>query len=142
MIKLTVEIPAPVEVAWVYITETAHLRCWWNDGVQLDPVIGGTFSEPWTDAAGRPMVTSGKVLSLKKFQELRLSWSDEGCGWPVETEVTFELEETPRGTRLTLTHGGWQGFRENDRDHLVDMHRQGWSEHLRNLAAYALRDAA
>lgn len=142
MIKLTVDIPVPVQVAWIYLTETAHLRCWWNDGVELEPVIGGNFREPWTDARGRPMVTSGKVLGIKQFHELRLSWSDEGCAWPVETEVVFELEETPRGTRLTLNHGGWQGFRENDRDHLVELHREGWSQHLRSLAAYALRDAA
>jgi uncharacterized protein YndB with AHSA1/START domain len=117
------------------LTEKAQLKNWWNQGVHLDPQSGGNFEEPWTDAKGRRTVTRGTVLRIDPPRMLRLSWSDED--WPIETEVSVELATTPSGTRLALSHAGWQAFPEDDRDYLVEAHRTGWSQHLNNLRTYA-----
>lgn len=135
MIEMTVEIPASVNTAWDCLTETVHLRRWWNAGISLNAVPGGHFEEPWIDAEGTPVITSGTVLGLKALSELRLSWAN--ADWPIETEVTIELKRTAQGTRLILTHGGWSAFPEGDRAHLIATHRAGWARHLRNLATYA-----
>ena len=137
MIEMTIDILAPIDEAWGCLTETAHLRRWWNDGVRLEAIPGGHFEEPWTDATGTPVLTSGTVLDLKAPRELRLTWAD--TDWPIETEVIIELKKSARGTRLTLTHGGWSAFPEGDRAHLIATHRAGWARHLQNLACYAGR---
>lgn len=132
---MTIEIPASIDEAWNYLTETAHLRQWWNNGISLDASLGGHFEEPWTDPLGKPAVTSGTVLNLKAPRAMHLSWAD--ADWPIETEVFIELKPSGKGTRLTLTHGGWSAFPEGDRSYLISSHRDGWSRHLENLASYA-----
>lgn len=137
MITIRTEIPAPIETAWILLTDVRHLRRWWNRDIRLDAVPGGTFTEPWTDAFGRPRLTTGEVLGLHRPREIRLSWGDPD--WPLATEVTVDLHEIPGGTALTLTHGGWSAFPEGDRDHLIATHRADWQRHLERLAAYAER---
>lgn len=135
MISICTKIAAPIETAWILLTDVRHLRHWWNRNIRLDPVPGGTFIEPWTDSLGRPRLTTGEVLGLKRPNEFRLSWS--APDWPLATEVTVDLHETPGGTAVTLTHGGWSAFPEGDRDDLIEIHRAGWQRHLDRLAAYA-----
>ena len=137
MIKIDCEIAAPIERVWACLTETAQLRNWWNQGVRLDPRHGGSFEEPWTDAEGHQTVTRGTVLGIYPPRKLQLSWTDED--WPIETEVSLELQptRTGSGTRLALSHAGWQAFPEDDRDDLEEAHRSGWSHHLENLRTYA-----
>lgn len=125
---MSIEIAAPIDRTWSCLTSPAHLRRWWNENVTLDAVPGGRFEEP-TTAAG------GSVLDLKEKRELRLTWT--GPDWPIETEVTIRLDRGDARTRLMLTHGGWSAFPEDDRAHLIALHRAGWDRHLRNLADYA-----
>lgn len=128
MIDMSIDIAAPIDRTWSCLTSPAHLRRWWNENVTLDAVPGGRFEEPGT-AAG------GSVLDLKEKRELRLTWT--GPDWPIATEVTIRLDRGDAHTRLMLTHGGWSAFPEDDRAHLIALHRAGWDRHLRKLADYA-----
>ena len=134
-IVLTIDIAAPRGVVWRSLTETSCIRAWWNPGVSLAPRVGGRFSEPWRDADGREVVTSGEVVQLVEPELLVLTWAD--ADWVVDTTVRVQLTEQVGVTRLQLAHAGWAQFTEDVRGGLVANHTAGWRRHLRALKAYA-----
>ncbi len=129
------EIRAPRELVWRSLTEEERIAEWWGDHVSLEARPGGRFTERWTDANGREVVTSGRVVLMDASQTLELTWADED--WDELTRVLFRLEEAADDTtRLTLEHSGWEGFPVSAREGLVRTHASGWSRHMANLKAY------
>lgn len=131
----TIDIAAPRGVVWRCLTETSCIRAWWNPGVSLAPRVGGRFTEPWRDADGREVVTSGEVVQLVEPETLVLTWAD--ADWIAETTVWVQLTEQGGGTHLELVHAGWEQFPEDERSGLVANHSAGWQRHLQALKAYA-----
>jgi uncharacterized protein YndB with AHSA1/START domain len=73
----------------------------------------------------------GEVLEVQPGRLLRVSFGWEG-GSPVPgaSTLTFTLEPTERGTRLTLVHDGLADAERADHDH-------GWEHYLGRLATVA-----
>ncbi len=132
-----VEIRAPRELVWRSLTEEERIAEWWGPHVSLEARPGGCLTERWTDAVGREVVTSGKVLQLIAPRTLELRWADED--WDGPTRVLLRLEGGADATRLTVEHSGWEAFPPLLREELIGAHAAGWSEHLANLAAYSQR---
>ncbi|MBV8533383.1 MAG: SRPBCC domain-containing protein, partial [Verrucomicrobia bacterium] len=53
----------------------------------------------------------------------KLVYSFKAVAAKVETLVTFGLEQVSNGTRLILTHSGWEGLAEQS---VFEMFEQGW----------------
>jgi len=130
------EIQAPRNLVWRSLTEKERIAEWWGGHVSLDPRPGGCFTERWTDAGGREVVTSGEVVRMEAPRTLELAWADDD--WDEPTRVLFRLEEDAEDTtRLTLEHSGWEAFPPSARGELVRAHAAGWSRHVTNLEAYS-----
>ncbi|WP_417317065.1 SRPBCC family protein [Emcibacter sp.] len=137
MISLTLPIMADPATVWACLTENKHLTKWWDDGVSLEPRVGGAFEERWFDRKGNEKITRGTVKALEKDSKLHLTWTDED--WEVDTEVVVTLTPAETGTELTLSHTGWEGFMGDLMDTLRETHEAGWQSHLHNLKSYAER---
>jgi uncharacterized protein YndB with AHSA1/START domain len=107
---------------------------WWGDDVTLDPIIGGQFSEPWSDGAGERR-TSGTITGMEPPHLLAMSWKDED--WSFETGVVITIAGEGDRAIVLLQHGGWEAAPADERGRLISDHRSGWPRHLRNLAACA-----
>ncbi len=133
-IVISLDLARPAEEVWAGLTGARHLAHWWGDYVELDAVPGGRLVERWRDAAGRLVETAGVVTRCESPRRLEITWADDG--WPVETRVSFRLEDTPAGTRLTLEHAGWDCFPGEEGWRLLRDHADGWARHMRSFSAY------
>ncbi len=130
------EIRAPRELVWRSLTEEERIAEWWGGYVSLEARPGGRFTERWTDAGGRKVVTSGGVIRMEAPRTLELTWADEDWGEP--TRVLLRLEEAADDTtRLTLEHSGWEAFPLSAREPALRAHASGWSRHVASLQAYS-----
>ena len=131
---LRLRISRPVEAVWAGLTERQRMAQWWGEHVDLEAEPGGRFVERWSNDAGRPVETVGRVTRFAPPQCLEMTWADDD--WPVTTCVSVRLEAAPDGTWLTLEHSGWDRFPGNDGAKLRDEHAVGWARHLRALESY------
>jgi uncharacterized protein YndB with AHSA1/START domain len=101
-------LPHPREKVWRALTDPDLLAAWLmpND---FRPVVGHrfTFRAVPMPEQGFDGVVRCEVLALEPPQLLRISWSSGR----LDTVVTWQLVAEGRGTRLFLTH---EGFDETD----------------------------
>jgi uncharacterized protein YndB with AHSA1/START domain len=107
---------------------------WWNEGVTLQPRVGGQFFEPWSDGVTLHR-TTGIVTKIDPPRLLAMTWRDDD--WKFETNLTITVTSQRGGALISLRHIGWEGAPVEMQARLVSDHREGWSGHLRNLAACA-----
>jgi uncharacterized protein YndB with AHSA1/START domain len=130
-LRLEQEVAAPPARVWEALIRPA---LWWNDGVTLEPAIGGQFFEPWTEG-GVAHRTFGIITAFEPPHRLAMTWKDED--WAFETEVTITIAAQQNKTLVSLRHHGWDAAPAEERDRLIAGHRSGWSRHLKSLAACA-----
>lgn len=103
------------------VAEPERLRQWYFDDVELEPHEGGTLQFKGIEGVVRATVR--RVVPDDEFAfEFHAPW------WGL---VVFGVEATPKGTRLHLTHEGFEG-----REDWLDRFAWGWDSHLKNLKAY------
>ena len=137
-IEEAITLAADLRRIWRAIVDAEDRSHWWGY-FHLDARPGGCFEERWTDGAGRPRVTSGRVTKLVEPTTLCLSWSDDG--WTAATDVEIQLRQADCGTStVRVRHSGWERLQACDG--LVEQHREGWKAHLRDLRDHLGRQAA
>ena len=137
VVRAEVEIAAPPKAVFRALTEPAELGSWWGsaDLYQtrnwvMDLRVGGKWRAEAIGAdGGDASIVRGEVLELDPPRLLSYSWEPSWDGF-VRTIVRYELTETPRGTKVQLTH---RGFAEGAS--LTD-HAQGWERVLGWLEAH------
>ncbi|AXS38903.1 SRPBCC domain-containing protein [Breoghania sp. L-A4] len=138
-IRIELDLPIPIEAAWILLSTPEALSIWWGAHVTLDARAGGHFREEW-ERDGQPVVTNGTVLRCEPPALLEMTWADNS--WSGQSRVRIMLEETPpredpNGCRLILEHCDWQHVRTDDPAALIAAHARGWQRHLQKLAALA-----
>jgi uncharacterized protein YndB with AHSA1/START domain len=131
-----VELTAPVDAVHDALATAKGLRGWWSTDVAREP--DGHLRLRWS-ASDFLLI---RVDRAEPPYELDWSFVDQRDGnlpqadeW-VGTRASFRLEETPHGTRLTLTHcgltpldcasictGGWDRFLGSSLKRLVETGR-------------------
>ena len=138
MILATVSIAAPPERVFRAITEPGEIVRWrgseelyrtTNHVADLRP--GGAWRSEGKGADGTPFAVEGEFILVEPPHRLSMSWRPGWDGGNVTT-VTFLLEPTEAGTRLTLRHEGFGDRAEPCRDHA-----DGWERVLGWLAGHA-----
>jgi uncharacterized protein YndB with AHSA1/START domain len=127
-------IAAPSDVTWRALVDADQRRQWWSY-LDLDPVVGGRFTERWTGPDGKEGVTAGSVLEVIDRRLLRLTWSD--ADWPTPTTVDITMSPMPEGTLVRVRHSGFERLPDGRR--LAGEHAAGWRAHLSNLRSVAER---
>lgn len=96
---------SPAKV-WRALTEPELLARWLmpND---FAPRVGHRFTLRTDPGPGFDGIVHCEVLEFEPERRMTWSWR----GGPLDTEVSFLLDEVPHGTRLRVAHTGFGGLR-------------------------------
>jgi uncharacterized protein YndB with AHSA1/START domain len=125
--ETSVDLPAPVEEVFRYLTDPAAMVRWMGQHATLEPAAGGTFE---VDINGVPV--RGRYLEIDPPRRIVVSWGVAGSADlpPGTTEVEFTLTPAGGGTRLRLVHRNLPASQ-------APMHGTGWTHFLDRLAVAA-----
>jgi uncharacterized protein YndB with AHSA1/START domain len=125
-IHRSIEIHAPPTVVWSWLATQEALRRWLSPNLEIDLRVGGAYRflgpdhETWI---------GGKVLELKPEDRLILSWIEEGRDWAYPKRLVISLAPTRAGTRVTLSHEGFESIGTSDWRATMEDYRQGADRH-------------
>jgi uncharacterized protein YndB with AHSA1/START domain len=119
----SIVIHVPVQKVWDEITKTGSVqRPLYNTVLDIDLEPGGRLRYSSPDR--RRVFVAGEVLEVDPPRRLKHTYIFTMKPEPA-TVVTWELEEVPEGTLVTLTHGGWTSTHT-----APEKHEAGWREIL------------
>ena len=144
-IEREIQIEAAPDVVYQVVSRPEHLREWWPDDAELDPVPGGTGTITFGDrSTPNAIVEPLTVVEADPPRRFSFRWiADDGePARPGNSMlVTFDLEPSGAGTLLRFSETGfrekgWEAavLEEQYRDHV-----SGWDHFLPRLVAYVDR---
>ena len=107
-IHIVREYPHPRAKVWRALTDPDLIRRWLMRPEGFAPVVGNRFKLMAKPMRGWRGFVECEVLEAEENERLRYSWVGNDDQAPME--VSFTLEDTPAGTRLTFLHTGFTGF--------------------------------
>ena len=127
-LRLSRSFAAPRDRVFRASIAPAQLARWWGPkgftvpACTLDVRVGGAWRTVMRSPEGKDHIVSGVYREITPPERLVFTWAHEEEGTRGhETLVTIELAETPGGTRLELTHEGFESERARD------LHGEGWA---------------
>lgn len=139
-IRKEVEIAAEPERVWQFVGTQDGLQKWWlPNQVLLEERLGGRYEERGVGGSGRAFRLSGTVVAYDPPRRLELSCRGEqgGVSWPAETRITVALEAIPRGTRVTVTHSGFDALPAEYAEEARRGFEAGWQRVMERLPRIA-----
>ena len=122
----SIDMQAPPSVVWRWMATQQALRMWFSPSLEIDLQVGGAYRFFGPD--GKTWI-SGEVLELKPEDRLILSWIEEGGDWVHPKRLVITLAPTAAGTRVTLTHEGFDGIGTPDWRATMEDYRHGADQH-------------
>lgn len=142
-IERELHIDASPEVVYEVVSSPEHLREWWPDDAELDPVPGGTgrvvFGDPGSPDAKAEALTVVEADPPRRFS-FRWVYDVGATAAPGNSLlVTFDLEPSGDGTLLRFSESGFRerGWEAAVLEEAYADHARGWDHFLPRLAAYA-----
>lgn len=125
--RTSVDIAAPPDRIYPYLTQPENILTWMGDHAVLDPTPGGEFS---LDINGIPV--RGRYLELDPPYRVVISWGHAGSTIlpPGASTVEINLTPIPGGTRVSLVH-------RNLPPEEAQTHAVGWPHFVKRLATAA-----
>jgi uncharacterized protein YndB with AHSA1/START domain len=125
-----VDIKATPERVFRALT-TSELTKWWGSDelyrtttFTMDLRPGGAWRSQGVGSDGSPFSVSGEVVAVDAPHTLVQTWAPDWDPGP-PTTITWRLEATDTGTRVTLRHTGFEGRAQS-----CDGHAMGWERVL------------
>ncbi|MCB9674686.1 MAG: SRPBCC domain-containing protein [Alphaproteobacteria bacterium] len=127
-IVVTNTFPEPVALVWKALTDAPSMRQWFFEPITaFEPVIGHvTEFVVAVDGIDYPHLWN--VLEVEPGRRLAYRWRYPGFAG--DSTVTWELAESPGGTRVTLTHVRHEPFPEDNPIFSRDAARGAWEYYL------------
>lgn len=154
-IEKTATLKAPLANVWKAISDSSAFGTWFGmtiDGpfVEGKTVMGAIAKTQVDEEIAKhqePFVGMRCELRIERITPLKLfafRWHpgakpDTGPDAPT-TLVTFELEEVPGGTRLTITESGFDALPLEERAKAFTENEGGWEAQLSLIAKYLARE--
>lgn len=144
-IEREIHIDASPEVVFEVITQPEHLREWWPDEADIEPVPGAVGELVWRgDDRAEPMVVPMTVIEADPPRLFTFRWThpaDEAAAVGNSLLVTFELVPSGAGTRLRMTETGFRemGWEIAVLEATYQDHVEGWSHFIPRLGEYIVR---
>ncbi|MFI1353504.1 SRPBCC family protein [Streptomyces sp. NPDC020898] len=144
-IERELRIDATPEVVYEVISSPEHLREWWPDDAELDPVPGATGTITFGDPASPdPKVQQLTVLEAEPPRRFAFRWVyDEGESAAADNSllVTFDLVPSGDGTLVRFKESGFRerGWEAAVLEEAYLDHVRGWDLFLPRLVTYANR---
>jgi uncharacterized protein YndB with AHSA1/START domain len=119
---VTVSIEVAVAPTFAFEVFTEDLDAWWGYGpryrfvspytgvMKLEPGVGGRLLHVHDEATDDAFVV-GHVRAWDPPERLAFSWRLANFAPDEVTEVEVRFAAVPAGTRVTVTHRGWDGLR-------------------------------
>jgi uncharacterized protein YndB with AHSA1/START domain len=105
------DLPHPPEKVWRALTDPALLAEWLLPVVGLDPGLapGAAFTFTAQPQPGWDGTVHCRFVEIEAHRKLSYAWvvGDPASGFFLDTVVTFRLEPTSSGTRLSLVQSGF-----------------------------------
>jgi len=133
-IDRTIEIKAPPERVWRALTNPAELSAWFQVMIEGDIAPG---QEVWMTSTNAEYAgVRFRVRFVEMTEATRFVWQwhpgavDPGVDYSREprTTVTFTLEPSARGTRLSVSETGFDQISLARRAKVYGDNSQGWTE--------------
>lgn len=144
-IKREIHVEATPEVVYEVISTPEHLRQWWPDEAELEPVPGATGVISFGDReAPDAKVVPLTVVEADPPRRFSFRWAydeDELATSANSLLVTFELVPSGAGTLLRFTETGFRerGWEAAVLEEQYRAHATGWDHFLPRLVAYVAR---
>lgn len=140
-IKRVLEFPLPVERVWQAVATPEGLANWFSDRAeaQAEAEPGGEVYHLTWEGQG---TFRAEIKTRQPPRRFAFRWGAHGyqAGTPYTPEnstlVTFTLEGTPSGTRLTVSETGFAGLAPEHRQASFEDNTDGWTHELGELQAY------
>lgn len=127
-IELTLEVSAPPDLAWAFLTEPERVAAWF---AEASPIAG--IGEPYRLDFGEGSVVEGRVLELDPGRSFAHGWAWIGDAPAQETRVRWTVDPLQTGgSRIRLRHDGWTEVGADEA--IRDDHEAYWSGYLDDLA--------
>ena len=117
-ISLEFDLPHAPEKVWRALTDPELLAQWLLPVVNLKLERGAAFTFRTVPVGGWDGIVHGRIADVEPRRKLSYDW---GVG-DMATVVTFTLEPTASGTRLSLVHSGFTP----EQKHNFGGARYGW----------------
>lgn len=144
-IEREIHVEATPEVVYEVITTPEHLREWWPDEAELEPVPGGTgvitFGDPASQGAQVAQLTVVEADPPRRFSFRWVYDDGEAATTTNSLLVTFELTASGAGTLLRFTETGFRekGWEGAVLEEAYAEHVAGWDHFLPRLVSYVAR---
>jgi uncharacterized protein YndB with AHSA1/START domain len=144
-IEREIHIDAAPETVYDVVSAPEHLREWWPDEVELEPVPGASgvlvFGDRTTPGAKVVPVTVTEADPPRRFA-FRWAYADSEAATSTNSLlVTFELIPSDGGTLLRFSETGFRerGWETAVLEEQYRDHTNGWDHFLPRLSAYVGR---
>ncbi|MCW5873425.1 MAG: SRPBCC domain-containing protein [Anaerolineales bacterium] len=136
-IEFEIFINATPTKVWSLMASVEGMQQWLARNLVFEHQLGGRFEMKGNLPGERPYRFTGEVVTLDPERELAFTWKSDpegGTPWPVSTLVTLRLQPEGDGTRVSLTHTGFEALGEAGKSQ-YEGHIQGWTiaENLNDL---------
>ena len=134
-LRLERELNAPIDRVWAALTDGGQIARWYGPGKDFrievqewDCRVGGSYRVAMHHSDdGGTHTCYGVFRTVEPNRRLAYTWAWEGAP-PMDTLVTFELEDKAGQTLLGFTHTGFAAPEARD------AHRNGWTGSFDRLA--------
>jgi uncharacterized protein YndB with AHSA1/START domain len=129
-IRFEIEIDAPPAKVWEKMASQDAMNAWLARNLIFEHKVGGRFQMEGTGPSEGPYRFTGEVVKIVAEKELAFTWKSElgeETAWTEHTLVRFQLEPTETGTRVTLTHSGFEALGADMAQKAYEGHIEGWS---------------
>ena len=133
VLNKTLSLKASKEQVWSALTSENELSQWWNDGVKLEPVVGGDFYEPWGD----DQLATGKVKRVITNKLIEFTWQEKYWDQSQITTCLFTIKAQGDHSILEVQHSGWNTFKDiEEKEKMIIGFEKGWDAVLSRLRDY------
>ncbi len=144
-IEREIQIEASPEVVFGVISRPEHLREWWSDDADIEPVPGSVGELVFGDkASGDAQVAAITVVEAEPHRLFSFRWvypEGEPATSANSLLVTFELVPSGAGTLVRLTETGFRemGWEVAVLEEAYREHSSGWDLFVPRLGEYVAR---
>ena len=121
MIRRSIQVAGSPEKVYAAFQSDEALGAWYMDGTTSEFRVGGPLVFEGPEGA-----VSAEFVELVENEKIVLAYQAPWWG-----TVTWEFKATPKGTRVSLTHEGFEG-----REEWLDRFTWGWEAFMKALKAY------
>ncbi|MEC4049049.1 SRPBCC domain-containing protein [Flavobacterium sp. SUN046] len=124
-IELQKEYPVPIQTVWEALTDKDQMKHWYFNLPDFQAKIGYQFQFYGGKDEDTQYLHRCEITEILPPFKLSYSWCYDG--YKGNSQVCFELSETPMGTLVKLTHSGIESFESHINDFAPSEFEAGWN---------------